>query len=80
MPQFATPEEFVAFRCTCERVDEGGVTTYQVVDRFRVGERIVGRYSDEAEARERLAEVRTQRVAEVKAQGTAHPAVHGGLR
>lgn len=62
---FKTAKELVAFRCTKERIDEGGVTTWQVVDRFAVPPepRVLGPFSDEQEADDVVTELRTRRLA-----------------
>jgi hypothetical protein len=80
MPTFKTAEELVAYRCFVQRLDEDGVTTYEVVDRFRTGDRIVGSFATEAEAREILAPIRVLRAAEVKHLGSSHPlAIKAGV-
>lgn len=65
MPNFTTAAELVAYRCFVQCVDEGGVTTWEIVDRFMAGTEIVASVENESEARERVAALRQQRLAEV---------------
>lgn len=76
MPLFTTPEEYVAYKVNVQRVDEGGRTTYEVVDRFLVsGSRIIGSFDTDEEARAALEPIRQRRLNEVKASGPTYPDV-----
>lgn len=62
---FKTAKELVAFRCTKERIDEGWMTTWQVVDRFAVPPepRVLGPFSEEQEADDVVNALRARRLA-----------------
>lgn len=68
MPQFKTPEEFVAYRVFKQTRTTGDVSVYEVVDRFTegMGSKIVARFNDEAEADEYRDNIRLQRIDALK--------------
>ena len=58
----AEARAFVEFRVFKQRVDEGDQTTYEVVDRFRSGQRIVASFKTEEEADLHRDAIRGQRL------------------
>ena len=64
----AEARELIAFRVFKQRVDEGDKTTYEVVDRFRTGQRIVGTFKTEEEADLHRDAIRGQRLRGMETQ------------
>jgi hypothetical protein len=58
---------FVEFRVTKQSVTGEGDEFWEVVDRFRVGGKIVAAYTTEQEANEHRDRIRAQRLSEVLA-------------
>ena len=66
MPEFATAEDYVAFRVFKQRLDSEGRTWWEVVDRFRTeANKIVGEFDTEDAANEARDAARERRVREV---------------
>jgi len=64
-PIFTNASDYVAHRVFSQRVDVGGVTTWEVVDKWATG-RVVASHDTKEAAQEMVGALREQRLAEVQ--------------
>lgn len=74
MPVFKDARSYVEYRVFVQRLDSLGRTWFEVVDRFTVGEHVIGEYDDEDSANAVCAAIRIERTAMVE----RNPLTYGG--